>query len=835
METYSERRLIKENFTVVLLMYLIKSAAKLAVGLHSHSAALITDGIHNIYDIFQFFGINIAFRMSRKKDLEKYPLGKAPLESIVSIAIATTLITLGLGFLTTGLRKALNILGIPDWLTNVAPFNIDFLINSIVLEDVSLPVVSWLIIFTVLGSALLSLIVYKYEIKIAETVKSKSLESDAIELRSDMYLELSLSLGFILAKLFQLSWVDSVFSIAISGLVIHSGCSLFKENALDLLNRAISSEDRKRITDILESIEGVVADDPETHINIRAYTACKNRIRVEGVLPIKAVSSDDTSLILRIAESKVRSVLGSKYGDIDVFLKPRIVAKIDVDEHLEGIIDEYLRTVWSIDSRANENIKILLTDFVKADYRGAIDQASRMIQDEGRMARTIHSKETLLSEYFLAVSYLRHNGPFAEDTQKAFQAIKERTVRSDLDENIVAAMKIALGDYQLEYLIREEYAEGIDIRRTRASLKGVFDNDSLPSTLRAEAAHILARSYYRISGYDLNRAREWFRRSRESYLSARRLYTPLFKDKVLTDWGNFEAQFYNLEPAKEYLEEAGTLKEGKGDRHGLAMIYGCLGSTFSRAGEFERAREYFDKDLKGIEELKITHEIPHVQCKIGDLSIKQALLNGNEELLDEAINLLSSAQEIDPNNYFVQKGLVKAYFGKWWLNPELAGNLEIAQKTNDKIGEMLRDSRNQYKMAIHNRLAGRIEGAKLNWDKARSFLNASARCFTGLGLKEDLPIQAILSGIEELRWSAFSEKGNWVAMLEKRLDEMRNEFRKVGMGMSEYINPLNSSALKRMRKKCLRISQEKLQPQELSKRLSEILSPLDRLIWFLEI
>ncbi len=266
MKDKTDKQLFRNNFIAVLLMYIVKASSKITVGILSGSSALIADGVHNIYDIVQFIAISITYRFSKESN-EKYPIGRDALESVVAIIIGVSLISVGFDFLREGLLKLLNLFGYIDLIGSALNFDLSFL----KVEDVPLPDMSFLMIITVLVSAILSFFVYKYESKVADELESSSLEGDAEELKVDMFIELSLFLAFVISKLYSFKYADPIFTVLIGILPMHAGYELIKEKTLNLLNKAIDSKYRDHIFSTLIGISGVESKSQDIAETFKAY------------------------------------------------------------------------------------------------------------------------------------------------------------------------------------------------------------------------------------------------------------------------------------------------------------------------------------------------------------------------------------------------------------------------------------------------------------------------------------------------------------------------------------------------------------------------------------
>lgn len=158
----------------------------------------------------------------------------------------------------------------------------------------------------------------------------------------------------------------------------------------------------------------------------------------------------------------------------------------------------------------------------------------------------------------------------------------------------------------------------------------------------AEAAHVLARLYYR-DAFDTG---DWAR-AQAQVEKARGLWLAAGRDDRLGDVHNYlglvEFQQGRLDPAEAELRKALDLARGAGDENVASSVERHLGFVHQRRGARDAALEMFERSLRGREKLGATVTIPFAQ-----IAVAETLLDSGREperassLLREAASLAAS-------------------------------------------------------------------------------------------------------------------------------------------------------------------------------------------------
>lgn len=200
--------------TVSILINLILSIVKFAVGIHINSIALIVDGFHSLSDLFTSFVVIIGFRSSEKPPDSDHPFGHGRYEDVATLIIAILLAVVGFEFLTSSLSRLIN----PEVVKG------NFLFFLIVL-------------LTVLCKEALA----RYSTVLSRKIESDALLADAWHHRSDALAAIPVAFG-ILASAYGIYWLDSLFGVLVSAIIMYTGYKIAKDAANSLMGKAPSEE-----------------------------------------------------------------------------------------------------------------------------------------------------------------------------------------------------------------------------------------------------------------------------------------------------------------------------------------------------------------------------------------------------------------------------------------------------------------------------------------------------------------------------------------------------------------------------------------------------------------
>ncbi|MEK3809694.1 MULTISPECIES: manganese transporter MneS [Bacillus] len=228
MERYDELKKGESGALVSIAAYLVLSAIKLIIGYLFHSEALTADGLNNTTDIIASVAVLIGLRISQKPPDEDHPYGHFRAETIASLIASFIMMVVGLQVL----------------------FSAGESIFSAKQETPDM-IAAW----TAAGGAVLMLIVYRYNKRLAKKVKSQALLAAAADNKSDAFVSIGTFIGIVAAQ-FHLAWIDTVTAFVIGLLICKTAWNIFKESSHSLTD-GFDIKDISAYKQTIEKISGV--------------------------------------------------------------------------------------------------------------------------------------------------------------------------------------------------------------------------------------------------------------------------------------------------------------------------------------------------------------------------------------------------------------------------------------------------------------------------------------------------------------------------------------------------------------------------------------------------
>lgn len=189
------------------------SIIKLIAGFSSNSAALISDGLHSLSDVFSTFVLLAGIKLANKKADDSHPYGHDKFESIAAIILSFILLSAGIGIGYNG-------------------------IESLSSENMSITDMPGMFAAVVaLTSVILKEGMYQYTSYVADSVRSDSLKADAWHQRSDALSSVGSLIGIIGSRL-GYSLLDPLISILIGLMIIKVAISIFISATEKLTDRS---------------------------------------------------------------------------------------------------------------------------------------------------------------------------------------------------------------------------------------------------------------------------------------------------------------------------------------------------------------------------------------------------------------------------------------------------------------------------------------------------------------------------------------------------------------------------------------------------------------------
>ena len=198
-------------------------SVKLAIGLILSSLAVTADAFNNLSDaassIISFVGVKMA---GKPADAE-HPFGHGRIEYIAALIVSFLVIEVGFTFFKSSISKIMH----------PVPFII--LILSILVK-------LWMAFFNN---------------KLGKRIDSKVMLATAADSLGDVITTSATVISIVICHFTSIN-VDAIAGLIVSGIVIWSGVSIAKDTLEPLIGQRVPSELYQKITDMVESYEGIV-------------------------------------------------------------------------------------------------------------------------------------------------------------------------------------------------------------------------------------------------------------------------------------------------------------------------------------------------------------------------------------------------------------------------------------------------------------------------------------------------------------------------------------------------------------------------------------------------
>ena len=267
---------------VTILWNVLLSAFKLFAGIFAHSAAMISDAVHSLSDVFSTLLVMMGVKMSYKAADKTHPYGHERFEAVTALLLAIVLMVVGIGI---GYAGIVNILGhasnpplIPGVMALVAA------IFSLVIKEA----------------------MYWYTRATAKAIHSSALMADAWHHRSDALSSIGSFIGILGARL---GWpiLDPIASVIICLFILKAGISIFIDAIGKMTDRACDDATIEKMRQLILSQPGVVSID---QLKTRVFG---NKIYVDVEI---GAHQEETLLTAHAIAHRVHDLIESQFKNV---------------------------------------------------------------------------------------------------------------------------------------------------------------------------------------------------------------------------------------------------------------------------------------------------------------------------------------------------------------------------------------------------------------------------------------------------------------------------------------------------------------------------------------
>lgn len=280
-------RLIVRTSIIGIITNVFLAAFKAAIGLLSHSIAVVLDAVNNLSDALSSLITIIGTKLSAKLPDKKHPLGYGRIEYLTALVVAAIVLYAGATSLVESVKKIIH------------PETADYSIVSLVIIAVAVVV---------------KLLLGRYVKAQGKKANSAALEASGADASFDAVLSASVLLSAIIFLLFGVS-LEAWVGVVISCFIIKSGIEMITETLDDILGKRADAELTGKIrSSVLEEdeVRGVY------DIIVNNYGPNKNTCSLHIELP-DVMTVDQVDVLTRRIQARVYKATGVIVTGVGVY------------------------------------------------------------------------------------------------------------------------------------------------------------------------------------------------------------------------------------------------------------------------------------------------------------------------------------------------------------------------------------------------------------------------------------------------------------------------------------------------------------------------------------
>ena len=289
-------------------------SVKLAIGLILSSLAVTADAFNNLSDaassIISFVGVKMA---GKPADAE-HPFGHGRIEYIAALIVSFLVIEVGFTFFKSSISKIMH----PEEITfDPVPFII--LILSILVK-------LWMAFFNN---------------KLGKRIDSKVMLATAADSLGDVITTSATVISIVICHFTSIN-VDAIAGLIVSAIVIWSGISIAKDTLEPLIGERVPAELYQKITDIVESYDGIVG----THdLIVHNYGPNRSMATIHAEVP--------NDINIEVSHEIIDKIERDVKKDLNILLVIHMDPVEMRDEEVLSLREKTSRIVHALDPKLN--------------------------------------------------------------------------------------------------------------------------------------------------------------------------------------------------------------------------------------------------------------------------------------------------------------------------------------------------------------------------------------------------------------------------------------------------------------------------------------------------
>ena len=205
-------------------------SSKLFAGFLVNSISVMADAFNNLSDAASSIIGFVGGRMAEKPADEEHPFGHGRMEYIAAFVVAFLVVQVGFSLLKTAVEKILH----PETLS-FSLFSVGILVFSV----------------------LVKLWMASYNRKLGKKINSTVMMATAADSLGDVGATSATIVSLLVFRFFHIN-IDGIIGLVVSVLVLIAGINIAKDTLAPLLGEAIDPEVYKKISDFVESYDGII-------------------------------------------------------------------------------------------------------------------------------------------------------------------------------------------------------------------------------------------------------------------------------------------------------------------------------------------------------------------------------------------------------------------------------------------------------------------------------------------------------------------------------------------------------------------------------------------------
>ena len=289
-------------------------SVKLTIGLILSSLAVTADAFNNLSDAASSIISFIGVKMVGKPADAEHPFGHGRIEYIAALIVSFLVIEVGFTFFKSSISKILH------------PEEISFDLVPFVILILSILVKLWMAFFNN---------------KLGKRIDSKVMLATAADSLGDVITTSATVLSIIICHFTSIN-VDAIAGLIVSAIVIWSGISIAKDTLEPLIGERVPAELYQKITDIVESYDGIVG----THdLIVHNYGPNRSMATIHAEVP--------NDINIEVSHEIIDKIERDVKKDLNILLVIHMDPVEMRDEEVLSLREKTSRIVHALDPKLN--------------------------------------------------------------------------------------------------------------------------------------------------------------------------------------------------------------------------------------------------------------------------------------------------------------------------------------------------------------------------------------------------------------------------------------------------------------------------------------------------